>query len=41
MELSIFAMSSLIAVVGFAFTISMAGKKEAVKKPVKIDKRIL
>lgn len=40
MELSLFAMSSLVTLVGFAFLICMADKKEPVKKPVKIDKRL-
>jgi len=40
MDLSLFAVSSLVLLVGFAGLILMAGKKEPVKKPVKIDRRI-
>ncbi|GEM_PF-6757732 len=40
MELSLFAISSLVAFFGFALAIFMTGKKEAIKKPVKVDKRI-
>lgn len=41
MELSIFAMSSLVALFGFAVLITTTGKKEPVKKALKRDKRAL
>jgi len=40
MDFSLFAVSSFVSLVGFAILILMAGKKEPIKKPVKIDRRI-